>query len=260
VAYDRILYSLESGVAHVSLNDPASRNAVSRVLAEELIDALDRAGGEARAVLLSGEGKGFCSGANLAESPVDLDDPRRDAGASLDAYMHPMIKAVQSSCVPVVAAVQGAAAGIGSSLALAADIIVCGQSAYFLQAFRHVGLTGDGGATWLLARAVGRVRAMELQLLGERLPAEMALEWGLVNRVVADEVLLDSAMALARELAAGPRSLGIIKQTAWAANDMSLDAAMAMERAAQREASRSDDFVEGVRAFLDKRPAEFRGK
>lgn len=260
MACDRILYTLDGGVAHVSLNDPASRNAIARVLAEELIDAFDRAAGEARAVLLTGEGKGFSSGANLAEIEIDLDDPRRDAGVLLDGFMHPMIKAVQSLPIPVVAAVQGAAAGIGSSLALAADMIVCGQSAYFLQAFRHIGLAADGGATWLLARAVGRVRAMELQLLGERLPAGTALEWGLINRVVPDEELFDAAMALARELAAGPISLGIIKRTAWAANDMSLDAAMAMERAAQREASRSQDFVEGVRAFLEKRPPEFRGK
>lgn len=260
MAYEKVLYTLKGDVAHVSLNDPATRNAISRALAEELIDALGRAGGEARAVLLTGEGKGFSSGANLAETEVDLDDPMRDAGLSLDAYLHPMVMAVQSLCVPVVTAVQGAAAGIGSSLALAGDIIVCGQSAYFLQAFRHVGLVGDGGATWLLTRAVGRVRAMELLLLGERLSAPQALEWGLVTRVVPDEDLGDAAMALARELAAGPRSLGMIKRTAWAANDITLDAAMAMERAAQRDASRSEDFVEGVRAFLEKRPPGFTGR
>jgi len=260
VAYEKVLYALDGDVAHVSLNDPASRNAISRKVAEELIDALGRAGREARAVLLTGEGKGFSSGANLAETEVDLADPMRDAGVALDAYLHPMVMAVQSLCIPVVTAVQGAAAGVGSSLALAGDMIVCGQGAYFLQAFRHVGLVGDGGATWLLARAVGRVRAMEMLLLGERLTAEKALEWGLVNRVVPDEELRETAWALARELAAGPRSLGMIKRTAWGANDMTLEAAMAAERAAQRDASRTDDFVEGVNAFLGKRAPQFKGR
>jgi 2-(1,2-epoxy-1,2-dihydrophenyl)acetyl-CoA isomerase len=260
VSYQKILYALDGGVAHVSLNDPGSRNAVSRGLGEELIDALRRASCEARAVLLTGEGKGFCSGANLADTTLDPDDPARDPGVSLDAYMHPMVMALRMLEMPVVTAVQGAAAGIGASLALAGDIIVCGQGAYFLQAFRHVGLVGDGGATWLLTRAVGRVRAMELLLLGERLDAAQALEWGLVTRVVPDEDLRDAAMALARELAAGPRSLGLIKRTAWAANDSSLEAAMAAERAAQREASRTDDFIEGVNAFRNKRSPRFKGR
>ncbi|MCB2047229.1 MAG: enoyl-CoA hydratase/isomerase family protein [Novosphingobium sp.] len=260
MSYEKVLYSLESGVAHVSLNDPATRNAISRQLAEELIDALRRAGREARTVLLTGEGKGFSSGANLAETKIDVSDPMRDAGVALDDFLHPMVKELQGLDLPVVTAVQGAAAGIGSSLAMAGDIIVCGTSGYFLQAFRHVGLVGDGGATWLLTRAVGRVRAMEMLLLGERLPADKALEWGLVTRVVPDEDLFDTAMALARDLAAGPRSLSLIKRTAWNANDTTLETAMAMERAAQREASRSDDFAEGVAAFLDKRPPEFKGK
>ncbi len=260
MSYEKVLYSLDGGVAQISLNDPGSRNAISRAVAEELIDALGRAEREARAVLLTGEGKGFSSGANLAETEVDLADPMRDAGLALDAYLHPMITAVQSLCIPVVTAVQGAAAGVGSSLALAGDIVVCGQSAYFLQAFRHVGLVGDGGATWLLARAAGRVRAMELLLLGEPLGAERALEWGLVNRVVPDDKLRDTALALARELAAGPASLGMIKRTAWGANDCSLDQAMAAERAAQRDASRTDDFVEGVTAFRAKRPPDFKGR
>ncbi len=260
MAYDKILYSLDQGVAHVSLNEPATRNAVSRTLGEELIDALRRASVEARAVLITGEGKGFCSGANLAETTLDPNDPARDPGMSLDAYMHPMVMALRMLDMPVVTAVQGAAAGIGASLALAGDIIVCAESAYFVQAFRHIGLVGDGGATWLLTRAVGRVRAMELLLLGEKLSAAQAHEWGLVTRVVPDEELGSAALNVARELAAGPRSLGMIKRTAWAANDSSLEAAMAAERAAQREASRSEDFIEGVTAFLGKRPPHFKGR
>lgn len=260
MAYEKILYSLEGDVAHLSLNDPGTRNAVSRTLGDELIDALRRASVEARAVLLTGEGKGFCSGANLAETPLDPNDPARDPGVSLDAYMHPMVMALRMLEMPVVTAVQGAAAGIGASLALAGDVILCGEGAYFVQAFRQVGLVGDGGATWLLSRAVGRVRAMELLLLGEPLPAVQAHDWGLVTRVVPDEELKDAAMAMARELAAGPRSLGLIKRTAWAAVDSSLETAMAAERAAQRQASRTDDFIEGVTAFREKRPPAFKGQ
>ncbi len=260
MAYEKVLYTLEGNVAHISLNDPATRNAISRAVAEELIDALRRAGTEARAVLLTSEGKGFSSGANLADTEVDLADPERDAGLALDAYLHPMVLAVRALDLPVVTAVQGAAAGVGSSLALAGDVIVCDESAYFLQAFRNIGLIGDGGATWLLSRAVGRVRAMEMLLLGERIDAVKALDWGLVTRVVPDDDLRAAAMTLARELASGPLSLGMIKRTAWNANDMSLEEAMAAERLAQRDASRTDDFVEGVTAFLEKRVARFKGQ
>lgn len=260
MTYGKILYALDGDVVRIALNDPETRNAISRQMAEELTDALHRAGREARAVVLSGEGKGFSSGANLADAQRLLDDPQRDAGLSLEQYLHPMIAAVKSLEQPVITAVRGAAAGIGCSLALAGDLILCGASAYFLQAFRHVGLVSDGGSSWLLAKAVGRVRAMEMMLLGERLPADKALEWGLVNRVVPDEELAGEAMDLARQLAAGPRSIGLIKEIAWTAPDIALDAAMAMERNRQRLASRSDDFVEGVRAFNEKRPPEFRGR
>ncbi|MBV1917326.1 MAG: enoyl-CoA hydratase/isomerase family protein [Sphingomonadaceae bacterium] len=260
MTYHKILYSLDGGVAQISLNDPATRNAVSQEMAEELIEALHRAGTEARAVLLTGEGKGFSSGANLTDAKRLLDDPMRDAGLSLEKYLHPMITAVRSLEQPVVTAVHGAAAGVGCSLALAGDLIVCAQSSYFLQAFRHVGLVSDGGSSWLLTKAVGRVRAMEMMLLGERLPAQRALEWGLVNSVVPDEALRSSALELAGDLAAGPRSLGMIKEIAWAAPDISLESAMAMERNRQRAASRSEDFVEGVKAFEEKRVPDFKGR
>ena len=162
--------------------------------------------------------------------------------------------------IPWISAVQGAAAGVGASIALSADLIVAGENAYFLQAFRRIGLVPDGGATWLLSQAVGRVRAMELMLLGEKLPADKARAWGLINRVVPDDQIQSTALALASDLAAGPtRALGMIRQAAWAATSSDLDTALQTERTLQTQAGQTADFAEGVRAFFEKRPARFTG-
>ena len=260
MAYEKILYLLDGGVARISLNDPATRNAGSMQMAEELRHAIDRASCEARAVMLTGEGNAFCSGANLADASGMVVDPMRDVGKMLDAYFNPIIVMLKSMEQPVVTAVRGAAAGVGAGIAMAGDIIVCGEGGFFLQAFRHVGLAPDGGSSWLLSRAVGRVRAMEMMLLGERLYGPRALEWGLVTRVVADDEVEATAMTMARDLAAGPRSLGIIKRVAWAAADASLEEALIGERMGQREACRSEDFVEGVTAFAAKRKPDFMGR
>ena len=260
MTYEKVLYSLQDGVARISLNDPPTRNAGSAQMGEELLDAIGRAAFEARSVLLTGEGKAFCSGANLADAEAILDDPMRDVGTLLVRYFNPVIVAIKEMEQPVVTAVRGAAAGVGAGLAMAGDIIVCGEGGFFLQAFRHVGLVPDGGSSWLLARAVGRVRAMELMLLGERLYGPQALEWGLVNRVVPDDEVESTAMELAKSLATGPRSLAIIKRNAWAATDASLETALSNERLGQREACRTEDFIEGVTAFAAKRQPSFKGR
>lgn len=260
MAYEKVLYTLSDGVARIALNDPATRNAGSAQMGEELLDALNRAAAESRAVMLTGEGAGFCSGANLADAEALLDDPLRDVGTLLDRYFNPVISAMKSMEQPVVTAVRGAAAGVGAGIAMAGDMIVCGEGGFFLQAFRHVGLAPDGGSSWLLTRAIGRVRAMEMMLLGDRLYGRQALEWGLVNRVVPDDEVEATAMDLAKALAAGPRSLGIIKRVAWAAADASLEEALQGERRGQLEASRTEDFVEGVRAFAEKRKPAFKGR
>ncbi len=154
----------------------------------------------------------------------------------------------------------GAAAGVGCSLALLGDLIVAAESAYFLQAFRRIGLVPDGGSTYLLPRMIGKARAMEMALLGDRIPAAQALEWGLVNRVVPDAELMSSAMALAQALATGPASLGLSRQILWASMDSDWAAQLHRERLAQRTAGKTEDFVEGVGAFLAKRPAQFTGR
>jgi 2-(1,2-epoxy-1,2-dihydrophenyl)acetyl-CoA isomerase len=260
MTYEKVLYSVHDGVVRISMNDPATRNAGSAQMGEELVDAFRRAAGESRAVLFTGEGKAFNSGANLADAEALLDDPLRDVGTLLDRYFNPVLIAMKEMEQPVVTAVKGAAAGVGAGMAMAGDIIVCGEGGFFLQAFCHVGLVPDGGSSWLLARAVGRVRAMELMLLGDRLPAAKALEWGLVNFVVPDDEVEAKGMELAARLAKGPRSLGLIKRNAWAAVDSTLENALSLERRGQRDASRTDDFIEGVTAFKAKRQPEFKGK
>jgi 2-(1,2-epoxy-1,2-dihydrophenyl)acetyl-CoA isomerase len=260
MTYEKVLYSLHDGVARISMNDPGTRNAGSAQMGKELVDAFNRAGFEARAILFTGEGKAFNSGANLADAEALMDDPMRDVGGLLDRFYNPVIVKMKEIEQSVVTAVRGAAAGVGCGLAMAGDIIVCGEGGFFLQAFRHVGLVPDGGSTWLLARAVGRVRAMEMMLLGDRVYGKQALEWGLVNRCVPDDEVESAAMDLAQNLAKGPRSLGIIKRIAWAATDCSLETALSNERMGQREACRTEDFVEGVTAFAAKRAPEFKGR
>ena len=252
-------YERDGDVAIIRLNDPATLNALTMPLVDALHDAVRQAGAEARAMLLCGAGRSFCSGANLTATGPNPNEPR-DAGLALENHINPLMRTLRDLPIPWISAVQGAAAGVGASIALAADLIVAGENAYFLQAFRRIGLVPDGGATWLLSQAVGRVRAMELMLLGEKLPADKARAWGLINRVVPDEQIQTTALALATDLAAGPtRALGMIRQAAWAATASDLDTALQTERTLQTQAGQTADFAEGVRAFFEKRPARFTG-
>lgn len=266
MSYQKIKVAREGAVAIVTLADPATMNAAGTDTASELLHAFkDAVTGKtpARAILLTGEGRGFCSGANLSNSPGggDLDaDGKPDAGAALETVYNPLVTYMREMPVPLVTAVNGAAAGVGCSLALLGDLIVAAESAYFLQAFRRIGLVPDGGSTYLLPRMIGKARAMEMALLGERIGAAQALDWGLVNRVVPDAELMTSAMALAQALASGPASLGLSRQILWASMDADWAAQLHRERLAQRTAGKTEDFVEGVGAFLAKRPAQFTGR
>ena len=258
----KVRYALEDGVAVLTMNDPATMNAAGLDMAEELTGAFRKAVTEARAVVLTGEGRGFCSGANLSGGGAlgrKPDDGPPDAGAALESTYNPLVTFMRDLPIPLVTAVNGAAAGVGCSLALMGDIIVAGESAYFLQAFRRIGLVPDGGSTYLLPRMIGRARAMEMMLLGDKVPARTALEWGMVNRCVPDGELLSTATTMAKTLASGPKSIAMIRKIGWDSLDNDWKAQLHLERVTQRDAGRTEDFAEGVTAFLEKRPAAFKG-
>jgi 2-(1,2-epoxy-1,2-dihydrophenyl)acetyl-CoA isomerase len=263
--YEKISYERDGDIAIIAFDDDKTLNACGVDTAIEMLHAFEVAAGEARCTILTGKGRGFCSGANLggmgAGPQIAHPDSVPDAGKALDAFSNPLVTSIRNHPHPVITAVNGAAAGVGCAIGLMGDLVVAAKSAYFLQAFRRIGLVPDGGSTYLLARTIGRVRAMEMALLGEKLPAETALEWGLVNRVVDDADLMKTAKELAVKLATGPTvALSLARQQIWAACDADFGAALHGERIAQRAAGRTEDFREGVSAFLQKRPAEFKGK
>lgn len=247
----------KAAVATLTLDRPQSLNALNGAMVDELREAVESLSGSgARCLLITGEGRGFSSGADLA-SGGGLPD---DVGASLENHFNPLVEALFACPMPVIAAVNGPCAGAGCSLALAADIVIAGRSAYFLQAFINIGLIPDAGATWLLPRLAGRARAMEMMMLGERVSAEQAEQWGLISRMVEDDALQDEARALAARLAAGPtRSYGLLRRLARDAEQSSLTEALAAERIAQRDAGRTKDFQRGVMAFLSKQEPRFEG-
>lgn len=253
-----ILYALADDVATIRLNRPDRLNAITPDLLGELRRAFQRAVSEgARAVLLTGEGRAFCSGAELGDITTGIPD----LGKLLDAHYHPVVELLASLPIPIVSAINGPAAGAGASLALSGDIIVMARSAYLLLAFANIGLVPDAGATWLIAKAAGRAKVLEMALLGERMTAEDARDAGLVTRVVDDEALLETAQALAAKLAAMPTmALGMIRKQVGVALDGTLTETLATESANQHIAGRSADFLEGVLAFTEKRKPEFKGR
>jgi 2-(1,2-epoxy-1,2-dihydrophenyl)acetyl-CoA isomerase len=263
MAYAHILFEEADGVASLTLNRPAQLNAMNTAMVGEMIHALDRVRdeGASRCLLLTGAGRAFSSGADLAGGELSAGDGLPDTGAVLESHFNPLLERLMALPVPVVCAVNGAAAGAGCSIALAGDIVLAGRSAYLLQAFINIGLVPDVGATWMLPRLAGKARATAMMMLGERIKAEQAADWGLIYKMVEDEALAQEARALAQKLAAGPtRAHALIRQGIRACLDTSLAEALRMERAHQREAGRTADFSEGVQAFLEKRPARFMGK
>ena len=259
MAYRHILAERRGDVLVLTLNRPERLNAAPPEMFVELRAAIANLEG-ARAVLVTGAGRAFCSGADLAGAALGGDDPGGATYLALTKGYNPTMAALANLAVPVVSAVRGAAAGIGCSLALAADFCIASDTAYFLQAFVNIGLIPDGGASWSLPRLIGKARATEMMMLGEPVPAVEALGWGMIHRVVADEALDASAFALAERLAAGPTvALGLMKRGLNHAFENGYEAAMLREAENQRAARESADSMEGGMAFLQKRKPAFRG-
>jgi 2-(1,2-epoxy-1,2-dihydrophenyl)acetyl-CoA isomerase len=262
MTYTLITLDKADGLATLTFRQPQKLNAVSRKMIAEIKTAWEdiAADGSVRAVLLTGEGRGFCAGADLAD-PDRENSASADSGSALDKYFNPVIRLMREVPKPIVAAVNGVAAGVGMSFAMASDITIAAKSASFLQAFARIGLLPDGGSTWFLPRLVGDARARALAMLAPQIKAEQAKEWGLIWDVVEDAELMPKATELARRLADGPTlSLARIKAAMNQASANDLSAQLDLERDFQRELGRSEDFREGVQAFLAKRKANFKGK
>jgi 2-(1,2-epoxy-1,2-dihydrophenyl)acetyl-CoA isomerase len=265
MAYETIQLTIEDGVANVTLNRPERLNAWNAQFGDELRDALlkDAADPSVRAVLITGAGRGFSSGADLKDmlEQAMSGQPVPDVGSLLKERYHPIITGIRELPKPVVAAVNGPAVGIGCSLALACDLIWAAESAVFGLAFVNIGLVPDGGSTFLVPAAVGKARAHEMALLGQPITAEQAFEWGLINKVVPDDKLMDEAGALAKRLAAGPtRSYANSKRALNNSILKIMGEQLDLEAQIQSEMAGTADFTEGVQAFVEKRDPVFKGQ
>lgn len=259
MTYEMIRTARDGDILTITLNRPERLNAAPPQMFDEIGDVLDNLDG-ARALLIHGEGRAFCSGADIASRGERSVSGGEGAYQALTGSYNPTMLKLSRLPVPIVSAVTGPAAGIGCSLALAADFCIAGNSAYFLQAFVNIGLIPDGGASWMLTRLVGKARATEMMLLGERIHGPRAAEWGLIHKSVADDAVLDEARALATRLAAGPTmALGLMRQGLAEALDGDYAAALQREAENQRKAGSTADAIEGGAAFLMKRKPVFGG-
>ena len=249
-------------VCTITLNRPEAMNAANTELRNELRQAVEESAADphVRAVILTGAGKAFCSGADLKSGFEPAEDGRPDVGAALRDHFHPIIEGLRTMPKPVIVAVNGPAVGIGISFALAGDLILAAESAYFMLAFVNIGLVPDGGSSFLIPERIGFARATEMAMLGEKVPARQALEWGLINRVYEDYALKANAEELAQRMAEGPtRSYAGSKRQLNAWSFGRLKEQLALEAEIQHEAARTSDFIEGVTAFVEKRAPRFTG-
>ena len=264
--YKLVKLEIKGDVALLTLDDPDVLNAMGIEMLEETKKAVAEASGPdsgVRCLVITGAGRGFCAGANLSRpaEAADSESPPPPPGRGLDETYNPFLLTLKNLNMPIITAVNGPAAGVGMSVALMGDMVLASKSAFFLQAFRRIGLIPDGGSTYTLPRMIGMARAMELSLLGERLSAEKALEWGLINRVYEDNELMDEAMKLARELASGPTvALRLIRKAYWESPDNNFKEQLHLEAILQAEAQLSEDALEGADAFREKRDPDFKGK
>ena len=260
MSYTEICFEIAEGVATITLNRPERLNACTATMADEIAHALDHLG-EARAVVITGAGRAFCSGADL--QPKESDG--RSAGDviydSLSRHHNTTLLKIARLHVPVITAVNGAAAGMGCSLGLCGDLVIASRNAFFVQAFVNVGLVPDGGATWLLPRLIGRARTMEMMLLGERISAEQAVEWGMIYKCVDNDQFVNETRSLAGRLAQGPTmAIATIRRNVRTALETTHANALLTEAEAQRAAFMTLDAKEGRQAFLEKRKPLFHGR
>ncbi len=263
MAYETILFEIDSGVARLTLNRPDRLNSFTVQMHGEVAGALGEVERDPaiRVLLLTGAGRGFCAGQDLADRAVAPGDAPVDLGDSVERYWAPLIRRLAGLPKPVVCAVNGVAAGAGANIALACDIVIAARSARFIQSFANIGLIPDSGGTWVLPRLVGQARALGLALTGEPLSAEKAEQWGMIWKCVDDDALDADSLAVARKFAAGPtRGLAATKALIRGSGLKSLDDELDLERDAMRELGFSDDYREGVAAFLAKRAPEFTGR
>jgi 2-(1,2-epoxy-1,2-dihydrophenyl)acetyl-CoA isomerase len=260
MTYETITFAIADSIATVTLNRPERLNAMPPQMADEIADALDHLSG-ARVLLMTGAGRAFCSGADLqARGGAAAIGASGPYGALTRSYNPTMVKLSKLN-VPIITAVNGPAAGVGCSLALCSDFAIAAKSAYFLQAFVNIGLVPDGGASWMLPRLIGKARATQMMLLGEKISGDQAADWGLIYKCVDDADLMAEAQALATRLANGPSlALGIMRQNIATALEMDYASALLREAEGQRIAGASADAKEGGLSFLEKRKPVFTGK
>jgi 2-(1,2-epoxy-1,2-dihydrophenyl)acetyl-CoA isomerase len=259
--FENITFAIEDGIARLSLNRPETLNALSRPLLRELLEALDLAArSPVRVLVLRGEGRGFSSGADLSGGGSPAGSPGFDAGQVLEDYYNPLMERFFALPFPIVSSLHGPVVGAGCMIALAADVVIAARSAYFLQAFVNIGLIPDAGSTWWLPRLIGPGRALAMMMLGERVPAETAAAWGMIHEAVDDADLAARTDALAQRFGKGPtRAYGLIRQAVREGLSQAFGQSLSLERAGQRAAGNSGDFLEGVTAFREKRKAAFTG-